>query len=133
MALSTAARAFLSEVQFAVLATVGPDGTPQQTTMWYELRDDIIMMNSTRSRVKTRNIERDPRISICVSDGYRYITIAGRATLDADQATAQADIRALAIRYHGPEKGARQAEQQFSKEQRVTIRLPLDQIIEYGF
>lgn len=132
MALSEKARAFLSGTQFAVLVTLAQDGAPQQTTMWYELRGDTIVMNSTLDRVKTRNMQRDPRISICVADGYKYVTIAGRATLVDDPATAQADIRALAIRYHGPEKGARQAEQQFTKERRVTIHLPLDHVIEYG-
>lgn len=132
MPLSENARAFLNETQFAVLATLAADGAPQQTTMWYELRGDTIMMNSTLDRVKTRNIQRDGRISICVADGYKYVTIAGRATLVDDPAIAQADIRALAIRYHGPERGAKQADEQFSKQRRVTIYLPLDQVIEYG-
>lgn len=133
MALSRAGRAFLMETRFAVLATIASDGTPQQTTMWYELRDNTIIMNSTLSRVKTRNIVRDPRISICIAEGYRFITLAGRAELDDDPQTAQADIRALAIRYHGQEKGAKQADEQFAKQERVTIRLPLESVIEYGF
>lgn len=133
MALSEAGRAFLNETRFAVLATLASDGAPQQTTMWYELRGDTIIMNSTPSRVKTRNIQHDSRVSICVSDGYRYISIAGHAQLDDTQETAQADIRALAIRYHGQEQGAKQADEQFSKQQRVTIRLPLASVIEYGF
>ena len=38
--LSDKARAFLEEKRFAVLATINQDGTPQLTTMWYELQGD---------------------------------------------------------------------------------------------
>lgn len=133
MPLDATARAFLNEQRFAVLATINSDGTPQQTVMWYTLRDDAIVMNTTVSRVKGRNLRRDARISICIADGYRFVTIAGEARLVEDQATAQADIRELAIRYHGQEKGARQAAEQFAQQQRVSIYLPITQVIAYGF
>ena len=133
MALSPAARAFLSEKRFAVLATINANGTPQQTVMWYELRDNTIVMNTTATRVKGRNLARDRRISICVADGYRYVTIAGEATLVEERATAQADIHQIAIRYHGEEKAARQMDEQFSKQERVSIYLPVERAIAYGF
>jgi len=132
MSLDDKARAFLSEQHFAVLATINADGTPQQTVMWYTLRDDTIVMNTTATRVKGRNLRRDARISVCVADGYRFVTIAGAAQVVEDQATAQADIRELAIRYHGQEVGERQAAEQFSHQQRVSIYLPITQVIVYG-
>ncbi len=39
--LSEKARAYLQELRFAVLATINHDGTPQLTTMWYLLEDDL--------------------------------------------------------------------------------------------
>lgn len=132
MALSDEARAFLAEPRFAVLATINPDGTAQQTVMWYQLRDDHIMMNTKRGRLKDRNVLHDPRISICVADGYKFVTVAGDVHLIEDQAQAQADIRALAIRYHGVERGERQAREQFTKEERVTLLLPIEHAYEYG-
>src|SRR6266508_4604754 len=93
-------RAFLEEKRFAVLATTNRDGTPQQTVMWYELRDDHVLMNTARGRTKDRNLLQDRRISVCVEDGYRFVTIAGTAQLFDEQERAQADIRALATRYH---------------------------------
>src|SRR5262245_31754408 len=95
--LSDKARAFLEEKRFAVLATLNHDGTPQLTTMWYELQGDEIMMNTADGRVKAHNLRRDPRIAICLEDGYSYLTISGRVRLDDDQATAQADIYRLAL------------------------------------
>ena len=97
--LTDEARAFLAEKRFAVLATINQDGTAQLTTMWYELQGDEIMMNTKVGRAKERNLRRDPRISICVEDGYRYVTVSGTARLIDDQPTAQADIRRLAERY----------------------------------
>ncbi len=126
-------RAFLNEQRFAVLATVNPDGTAQQTVMWYELRDDRIVMNTALGRIKGQNLLRDPRISICVENGYQYVTIAGTAQLNDDQAIAQDDIRRLAVRYHGPTEGARQAAEQFSKQRRVSIYLPFERVILNGF
>ena len=55
------ARAFLSERRFAALATINKDGSPQQTTMWYDLDGDTILMNTAAGRVKYRNLARDPR------------------------------------------------------------------------
>lgn len=128
--LSDKVRAFLNEKRFAVLATLNEDGTIQQTTMWYLLEGDTIVMNTKAGRVKDRNLRRDPRISICLEDGYHYLTISGTVELIEDQATAQHDIKRLAIRYHGEEQAARQVAEQFSQEQRVTIHLKPERIIE---
>ena len=130
--LSEKARAFLSEKRFAVLATLNKDGTAQLTTMWYILEDDgTILMNTRAGRLKERNMRRDPRISICVSDGYAYVTIKGRVEMIDDAQVSQRDIFRLSTRYHGEEKAKRQMERQFSKEQRVTLHLKAEKIQEY--
>lgn len=128
--LSAAAQAFLNEPRFAVLSTLNPDGTAQLTVMWYALEGDEILMNTKADRKKDQNLRRDPRIAICVEDGYRYVTISGRARLIDDQPTAQADIQRLAGRYHPPEKVAQMMRDLFGKEQRVTIRLAIKEVIE---
>ncbi|HEX7735085.1 MAG TPA: pyridoxamine 5'-phosphate oxidase family protein [Ktedonobacteraceae bacterium] len=101
-----------------------------QTTMWYLLEDDTIVMNTKAGRVKDRNLRRDPRISICIEGGYNYLTISGSVELIEDQETAQRDIRRLAVRYDGEESAEQQMARQFSKEQRVTIHLKPEHIIE---
>ena len=130
--LSEKARAYLQEKRFAVLATLNEDGTPQLTTMWYILEDDgTILMNTKVGRAKERNMRRDPRISVCVEDGYTYVTLRGKVEMIDDPEIAQHDIFRLSSRYHGEEKAKRQMENQFSKEQRVTLRLQPEHIIEY--
>jgi PPOX class probable F420-dependent enzyme len=133
MTLTDAVRAFLQEKRFAVLATINPDGSPQQTIMWYELQGDEILMNTRDGRVKSGNFRRDPRASICVEDGYRGVTIQGTARLVEDPQTAQADIRRLAVLNHGPEEGNAMADSSFAKQRRITIRLPIEHIIPHGF
>lgn len=133
MPLSDEARAFLGETRYAVLATIGADSLPQQTVMWYELRGDTIVMNTKVGRLKDRLLRRDPRASICVEDGQRFVTIAGPIQFVEDEATAQEDIRRLAVRYNGEEHGNRQARDSFRKEQRVSLYLPAARVLERGF
>jgi PPOX class probable F420-dependent enzyme len=130
--LSEKARAYLQELRFAVLATINQDGTPQLTTMWYLLEDDgTIMMNTKVGRAKERNMRRDPRISICIEDGYDFLTINGTVEMIDDPEIAQRDIYRLSARYHGEEKARRQMQEKFSKEIRVSLHLQPERVIEY--
>jgi PPOX class probable F420-dependent enzyme len=131
--LSPAVRAFLDETRFASLATINPDGSPQQSVMWYQLQDGKVMMNTKRGRKKDLNLARDPRASICIEDGQRFVTIAGTVELIEDQARAQADIKALAIRYDGPEQAEESARNSFGKQERITLLLSIDHVIARGF
>lgn len=133
MTLSESVRAFLEQPRFGVLGTINSDGTTQLTVVWYELQGDAIMFNTRRGRVKDRNMRRDPRVSLCVSDGLRFATVTGNAEIIDDQAIAQADIRALAIRYDGEASGNKQAEEVYSKQQRVTVRFPIAHVLLHGF
>ena len=126
-------RAFLEEPRFGVVATIQPDGAPHQTVLWYELQGDEIMFNTATGRIKDRNLRRDPRLSFCVEDGYRYLTIAGPVALVEDQQAAQEDIRRLAVRYHGEERGNEMARELFQGQERVTIRLRIEHVIADGF
>lgn len=125
-------RAFLDEQRFAVLATLDADGSPQQSVMWYQIEEDHLIMNTARGRVKDRNLRRDPRASVCIEDGYRFVTLAGTIELIEDQEIAQADIVRLAMRYHGPDKGKAMAPD-FAQQQRVTLRLTIRHVITNGF
>lgn len=130
-ALSAKARALLQERRFAVLGTINKDGSPQLTTMWYLLDGDMILMNTKAGRTKEQNMRRDPRISVCIEDGYSYVTISGTVEMIDDPQITQRDIHRLAVRYDGEESARRQMEEQFSKETRVTLRLKLEHVIEH--
>ncbi len=129
--LSENARAFLQQRRFAVLGTLNADGSPQLTTMWYLLEGDTIVMNTKIGRLKDRNLRRDSRISVCVPDGYNYVTVSGTAELIDDPQTAQQDIYRLAVRYDGEESAKQQMQGHFSSEPRETIHLKIQHVIEH--
>jgi PPOX class probable F420-dependent enzyme len=122
-------RAFLAEKRFGVLATLNANGTIQQTVMWYDLDGDEILMNTLAGRVKDGNLRRTPRISLCVEDGQRYVTLSGTVRLIEDQTTAQADIRRLALRYTSDPANIEAETEQFRQQQRVTIRMTIARVM----
>ena len=126
-------RTFLGEERFAVLATVNADGSPQQTVMWYELRGETIVMNTLRGRKKDKNLTRDPRASLCFEDGFRYVTLEGVIELIEDPETAQADITALAGRYHDADEAEKMAREMFAPQERITLLLHVDRVDIHGF
>lgn len=123
-------RQYLEGTHFGVLATIDPDGRPQQTVLWYLLRGDEIVMNSERGRLKLKNMERDARVSLCVAEGYRYVTLTGEVRLIDNPRVAQADVAELARRYLGADAGP--AIEDYKKHERVSIILPITHVYEHG-
>jgi PPOX class probable F420-dependent enzyme len=86
---------------FAFLATVKKDGSPQVTPTWIDRDNDTILINTAKGRVKQENVSRDPRVSISLVDDrnpYSMVTITGKVI---EQTTEGADehIDKLARRY----------------------------------
>jgi PPOX class probable F420-dependent enzyme len=127
-------RAFLDEKRFAVVGSKNPDGSPHLAVMWYLLDGDNIVVNSAQGRIKDRNLAADPRMSVLVEDGYRWVRVDGRARIDHDQEIAHADIRRLASRYYEDERRVDEAmRNNFIKQHRITYRLPLRRVASEGF
>ena len=102
--LTEAVREFLADrLRFGVISTLDPDGSPHQVPVWYALADEGILVNSREERRWPTNLRRDPRASIAVVDGYRYVIVRGSVEIDDDPDRAQADIAGLARRYHPDE------------------------------
>ncbi|HVA88307.1 MAG TPA: PPOX class F420-dependent oxidoreductase [Chloroflexota bacterium] len=130
--LTAAVRAFLEERRYAVLATINDSGMPQLTAIWYELQGDVVLMNTAAGRLKHRNLQRDPRLTICIVDEERYVTLYGLAALLDDPVQAQEDDYRLAIRYDGPER-AKERAPEIARQHRVTIRMALTHVHARGF
>jgi PPOX class probable F420-dependent enzyme len=65
---------------FAHIATIGPDGEPHSSPVWFEWDGTHIKFSLTTGRQKYRNLRRDKRVSLSIldpSDAYRYIEIRG--------------------------------------------------------
>jgi PPOX class probable F420-dependent enzyme len=90
----------------AVVATLRPDGSPQTSVVWVDWDGEFITFNTTLSRAKTRNIRRDPRVSVTVIDPsgpFRNVTVAGLAELDEDGAAEH--MNRMARKYTGEDWG----------------------------
>jgi PPOX class probable F420-dependent enzyme len=91
---------------FAFLATVNRDGSPQVTPTWIDRDNDVILINTAKGRLKHKNVTRDPRVSISLVDDqnpYSMVTISGRVI---EQITESADkhIDRLARKYLNTDK-----------------------------
>jgi PPOX class probable F420-dependent enzyme len=63
---------------FAKLATVGRDGYPQITIMWYLYENGHFYMTTTTTRVKYHNVRRDPKVGFIIdSDPYKGLAVKG--------------------------------------------------------
>jgi PPOX class probable F420-dependent enzyme len=85
------------------IATVMPDGSPQLTQTWADTDGEHILINSVDGFQKIRNVGRDPRIALTVSDPdrpARYFAVRGRV-LDVTTDGAAEHIEQLSWRYLG--------------------------------
>ena len=62
------------------VATLGPDGEPQNNPVWFDWDGEHVLFSQTKTRQKYRNLGRDPRIAFSMVDPenpYRYLEIRG--------------------------------------------------------
>ena len=93
----------LHQPSVCYIATLMPDGSPQLTQTWVDTDGENILVNTVQGFQKIRNIERDPRIALTVSDpqqSARYFTVRGRV-LSVTKNGAVEHIEKLAQRYLG--------------------------------
>ena len=77
----------LLDGQFATLATVGGDGYPQLSEVWFLAEGDRIAISLNTSRQKTKNLQAHPACTLFLLDlanPYRYLEIRGTADLVPD-------------------------------------------------
>jgi PPOX class probable F420-dependent enzyme len=87
IALSEAAVRLLDGKNYAVLATVNRDGSPQTSVIWVGRDGDDVLFSTVEGRVKHRNMVRDPRVSVTVidtADPENYVELRGRVSMTPD-------------------------------------------------
>jgi PPOX class probable F420-dependent enzyme len=114
---------------FANLATLNADGSPQVTPVWVDFDGTHVLVNTAKGRVKTRNLEREPRVALAISEPenpYRYLGIQGRVT-EITESGADAHIDKLAHKYMGKDYPFRAP-----GEKRVIIKIAPDKVHTNG-
>jgi PPOX class probable F420-dependent enzyme len=89
---------------FAHLATLMPDGSPHSVTVWAGVEDGRIVFFTQPASQKARNVARDPRVAISVTDHERpYATgrVRGRVAATREGGDALDVIDRLSHKYTG--------------------------------
>ena len=92
----------LLEAKFATLATLGKDGGPQLTEVWFLFEDGKVKISLNDSRLKTKNLRARPQCSLFILDltnPFRYLDVRGTAVFEADDDYAFA--RKVGAKYGG--------------------------------
>jgi PPOX class probable F420-dependent enzyme len=77
----------LLESRVAIMATVGPDGRPQVSALWFLAQDGAVKISLNTSRQKTKNLMRNPKVSVVLMDHanpHRYVELRGDAEVEPD-------------------------------------------------
>jgi len=84
----------LLDARFATLATLGKDGGPQLTEVWFLFEDGEVKVSLNDSRLKTKHLMARPRCSLFILDlenPFRYVDVRGTARIEPDDDYAFAD------------------------------------------
>ena len=111
---------------FAQLATLNADGSPQVTPVWVDFDGSHILINTAKGRVKAKNLAREPRVAISLSDPdnpYRYLGIQGRV-VDMTETGGDAHIDKMAKKYLGQDTYPYRT----AGEVRIIVRIAPDKV-----
>ena len=117
----------MAELRYPVLAVNSADGPPSQSVMWFDLdpdRPDTILMNTMVRRLKYRQLQADPRVSVLFEDGLTWVAMRGTVELDPTYEPALQHIQDLARRYRGDP-------QRYAGQERVIIRIRVEKVIRH--
>jgi len=87
IALSEETVRLLDGKNYAVLATLNRDGSPQTSVIWVGRDGGDVLFSTVEGRVKHRNMVRDPRVSVTVidaADPENYVELRGRVSFTLD-------------------------------------------------
>ena len=91
----------LQQPVLAHVATVGPNGEPQNNPVWFGWDGENLLFSQTTQRQKYRNVQDEPRVALSLVDAanpYRYLEIRGEvARIDPDPDNAF--INSMAKKY----------------------------------
>ena len=106
-----------------VLSTIGRDGGPVTSAVWYALIEGRIVISTPAQRPKARNARQHPLVSFVVDTKampYRGVAIEGTAEVVDDPSKAMMEL--IARRYLGPQLPDAMRERIASND-RVIIRI----------
>jgi PPOX class probable F420-dependent enzyme len=128
IALSEATLRLVDGKNYAVLATVNPDGSPQTSVIWVGRDGGDLLFSTVQGRVKHRNMLRNPRVSVTVidsADPENYVELRGQVSMTLDE--GRRVDRELSWKYDGRDPG-----QDRPGAVRVVVRLSVRKVTGYA-
>lgn len=113
---------------FVAIVTLQPDGSPQVSPVWVKRDGDDLLISTTVDRRKTRNMQRDPRVSVMVQPAdnpYAYGELRGTASLTTEG--GQELIDELSHKYTGKPYSEFNPDSAGEAE-RVVVRVTVDKV-----
>jgi PPOX class probable F420-dependent enzyme len=108
IALPENVRALANANSFPTVVTLLPDGTPQARIVWIDTDGDYLLINTERDRQRTKNVRRDPRVTVLLVDPanpYDQVEVRGHVAEIVEDESARAHIDKLAQKYLGTPYG----------------------------
>jgi PPOX class probable F420-dependent enzyme len=93
----------LQKPALCYIATTMPKGSPQLTQTWVDGDGEHVIINSVMTHQKVRNVQRDPRVAVAVSDPDNlraFFQVRGRV-IEVRTEGAVEHIEKLSQKYNG--------------------------------
>ena len=122
MPLTDKARRLVDEPNIAYLATLDESGAPHVSPVWIDRDGDTLRVNTVVGHLKDRNMRRDPRVALALTDRedvFRRVSIRARVAGIVEGEEADRHLDGLARKYVGTER----YEDHRPGERRVLYRL----------
>ena len=117
--------AFLSDVRYGVLSVEAKGRAPVSMPIWYIFEDGELFFFSVKSAKKVELIRAAGRVTICAlteEPPAKYVSVEG-AVISIEPCDFERDMRLIARRYLGEERGDRYTEEVKAAEEMITIRV----------
>jgi PPOX class probable F420-dependent enzyme len=122
--------AFITTHRWAVITTLRASGRPSSSVVAYARQGDELVVSTPAGRLKTRTLERDPRVTLCIisnAEPFNYVTVEGHASIDRTdllEPTRAVFANLAGTGYREPEDLAGW----IRDDQRVIIRIRADRV-----
>jgi PPOX class probable F420-dependent enzyme len=120
----------VSKPLLSKVATVNRDGSTHVTPTWFMYEDGKFIITTAQETVKVRNIRRDPRVTLLIDDGYKYVMVKGRAGINSER-DVEKESEKLATRYLGIE-AARKMLPDILKVKHVVVEVIPEEVSSYN-
>ncbi|MCL5994848.1 MAG: PPOX class F420-dependent oxidoreductase [Chloroflexi bacterium] len=122
---------FLDRPLLMRLATLGLDGYPQVTPVWYVYEQGRLYASTEKERIKYRNILRDPRVGASIDDDHPYRGISIKGVAHIHEEDIEPRVRQIVARY-APAHELDALVAWLFKGQRVVIEIEPVSVVKIG-